>query len=193
MRWIKRYCFGKIYIILLFFMCATASAWAKDGVLAVNVNQSLSVGLYQVTRASIANPEIADIVIISDREMVLIGKKPGTTTLHTWVAGGARYTYEVRVGNLDKASSEQIRELLGYPDVAVSVIGNTVVLEGEVEDQNEKQRAEKIAAAYSGNVVNLLEITNPKQVRLEVRVLEISSTKTKPRAGISTPTPSPRG
>lgn len=178
MRWIKRYYSGKIYIILLFFMCAAASAWAKDGVLAVNVNQSLSVGLYQVTRASIANPEIADIVIISDREMVLIGKKPGTTTLHTWVAGGARYTYEVRVGNLDKASSEQIRELLGYPDVAVNVIGNTVVLEGEVEDQNEKQRAEKIAAAYSGNVVNLLEITNPKQVRLEVRVLEISSTKT---------------
>lgn len=177
MRGMKCFCTGKIYMVLLFLMCTTASVWAKDGVLAVNINQSLSVKVHQVTRAAIANPEIADIIIISDQEIVVIGKKSGATTLHLWARDGARYTYEVRVGNLDTASSEKIRGLLDYPDVKVSVIGNTVVLEGSVKDQNEKQRAEKIAAAYSGTVVNLIEITKPKQVRLEVRVLEISSTK----------------
>lgn len=177
MRGIKCFYTGKIYMVLLVLVCFTTPVWAKTGVLSVNVNQSLSVKVHQVTRASIANPGIADIVIISGEEMVLIGKKSGATTLHLWAGDGARYTYEVRVGNLDTASSELIRTLLGYPNATVSVIGNTVVLEGSVTDQNEKQRAEKIAAAYSGNVVNLLEITSPKQVRLEVRVLEISSTK----------------
>lgn len=168
----------KLYMVLFMLMCVTTSAWAKDGVLAVNVNQSLSVSAYQVTRASIANPDIADIVIISDRELLLVGKKQGATTLRIWTANGEGYAYEVRVGNLDTASSAQIRKLLGYLDVKVSVIGNTVVLEGFVADQNEKQRAEQIAKAYSGNVINLLEVTNPKQVRLEVKVLEISSSKT---------------
>lgn len=179
MRWTKWLYLRKICIVLLLFMCWANPVWARNSVLAVNVNQSLSVEVRQATRVSLANPEIADIVVISDGEIVVIGKKPGTTTLHIWADSGARYTYEVQVGSLDNASAEQIFGLLGYEDVEVSVVGGTVVLEGLVRDQGEKQRAEKIAAAYSGNVVNLLEITNPQQVRLEVRVLEIASTKAK--------------
>ena len=44
--------------------------------------------------------------------------------------------------------------------------------------------AEKIAASFGGEVINLLEMTKPKQVRIESRVVEISSSKAK-NLGIS--------
>ena len=37
-----------------------------------------------VKRVSIANPEIADFILISPREVYLTGKSPGTTNLTLW-------------------------------------------------------------------------------------------------------------
>ena len=77
-----------------------------------------------------------------------------------------------------------IAQLIGYPNVTVNVSGGRIMLEGTVENQYEKNRAEKIAASFGGEVINLLEMTKPKQVRIESRVVEISSSKAK-NLGIS--------
>lgn len=50
-----------------------------------------------VTRVSIANPEIADVVVISENEVVINSLKSGETDAILWLANGSRTHYRVSV------------------------------------------------------------------------------------------------
>lgn len=148
----------------------------------VGINQSQVLNASGVYKVAVANPEIADVVVISSNQVMLVGKKAGSTTLHIWRNAG-QFTYTVMVSGNDVGAAQMIQELLGYPDVHVSVAGGKVILEGMVENQYQRTRAEKLAGSY-GEVVNLLEMSRPKQVRIESRIIEISTDKVK-NLGIS--------
>jgi pilus assembly protein CpaC len=146
--------------------------------MAVAVNQSLVLNFNGVSRVAVANPEIADVGVVSGYEILLIGKAPGITTVHIWTAYG-RESFQVEVGTDDTHISNAIKSTLGYNNIRVSNVNKTIILEGTVNDQYQKMRAEKVAGAYGDKVVNLLEITRPTQVKIEARVIEIDREKIK--------------
>lgn len=166
---------GKIAGVLLACMLWAMSASAAN--MTVGQNQSVVLNASGVYKVAVANPEIADVVVISSSQVMLVGKKAGSTTLHIWRNGG-QFTYTVLVNGNDAGAAEMIKSLLGYPDIHVSVAGGKVILEGMVENQYQRDRAEKLAGAY-GEVVNMLEMSHPKQVRIESRIIEISTDKVK--------------
>lgn len=166
---------GKIAGVLLACMLWAMSASAAN--MTVGQNQSVVLSASGVYKVAVANPEIADVVVISSSQVMLVGKKAGSTTLHIWRNGG-QFTYTVLVNGNDAGAAEMIKSLLGYPDIHVSVAGGKVILEGMVENQYQRDRAEKLAGAY-GEVVNMLEMSHPKQVRIESRIIEISTDKVK--------------
>lgn len=165
-----------VTLIMLGLLSVTGNAFA-DELLSVGVSRSRILDGDGVSQVAVADPEIAD-VIVSGNEVILIGKKTGATSLHIWKWGN-RTSYTVVVDGSNTASSEVIKNAIGYAGVDVNVVGNKVILEGMVVGQYERNRAEKIAAAYGGEVVNLLEMAAPKQIRIEARVVEISSNKSK--------------
>ena len=170
-----------IGLLLCCLLCA-GSVFAAER-LQVGVNRSNIYYGGGVTQVAIANPDIADVVILSSEQYMLVGKKVGSTSLHVW-KGDNYMTFEVVVTGTDPGLAYSIAQLIGYPHVTVNVSGGRIMLEGTVENQYEKNRAEKIAASFGGEVINLLEMTKPKQVRIESRVVEISSSKAK-NLGIS--------
>jgi pilus assembly protein CpaC len=167
-----------VSIVMLIIFCLamplTAAAAEK---LAVAANQSQILNIGGVERVAVANPDIADIIVVSGSEIMLVGKAPGTTTLHIW-AGGSRMSYEVEVGTNDTQIANDIKTILGYSDIRVSKVNKSVILEGKVNDQYQRMRAEKVASAYGEKVINLLEITRPVQVKIEARIIEINRQKT---------------
>jgi pilus assembly protein CpaC len=50
-----------------------------------------------ITRVSVADTNVADVVVISDRELVINGKKAGETDAILWMAAGPRQQYRVQV------------------------------------------------------------------------------------------------
>lgn len=50
-----------------------------------------------ITRVSIANPEVADVVAIGEREVVINGQKTGETDVILWQQGGSRQHFRVSV------------------------------------------------------------------------------------------------
>ena len=155
--------------LLLCCLLWTGSVFAAER-LQVGVNRSNIYYGGGVTQVAIANPEIADVVILSPEQYMLVGKKVGSTSLHVW-KGETYMTFEVVVNGTDPGMAYSIAQLIGYPNVTVNVSGGRIMLEGTVENQYEKNRAEKIAASFGGEVINLLEMTKPKQVRIESRVV----------------------
>lgn len=150
--------------------------------IAVAVNQSRILTFTGVSQVAVANPDIADVSVVSGSEVILIGKAPGMTTLHVWSLAGRR-SFLVEVGTDDTNIANAIRETLGYKDIRVSKINKNIILEGRVNDQYQKNRAEKVAGAYGDKVINLLELTQPLQVKIEVQVIEIYREKAK-KSGI---------
>ncbi len=167
-----------IMIVLLLFSIVMISAVGATGKVVVAVNESQVMNSYSVEKVAIANPDIADVVVVSSTEVLVVGKSTGTTTLHLWSAG-IRESFEVEVVGNDLPITNEIKSIIGFGDLKVRKVGKTIILEGKVNSQYQKARAEKVAEAYGEKVVNLLEMTNPIQVKIEAILLEIDREKSK--------------
>jgi len=170
----------QIYIPILWvlFSLLLVSSVAAAEKIAVAVNQSRVMSFYAIEKVAIASPEIADVIVVSASEVLLVGKSPGTTSLHIWSAG-KRESFQVEVVADDVPIANEIKKIIGLDDLNVSKIGKTIILEGKVNSQYQKARAEKVAEAYGEKVVNLLEMTKPLQVKIEAVIIEIDREKTK--------------
>lgn len=165
------------FILAVLIVTGTTAVMAAEP-LTVAVSQSRVLNFSGVERVAIANPDIADVMVVSGSEVLLIGKHPGATTLHVWSTLG-RSSFLVEVAANDVLIANEIQAILGYNNIQVSKIGKTIILEGKVSDQYQKSRAEAVAGAYGDKIVNLLELTKPIQVKIEAKVIEIDRTKEK--------------
>ncbi len=167
-------------ILLCFFIAMSpisVMAAEAPGKMTIGSGQSKTLTHYGLQRAAIANPDVADVVVVSSSELILVGKQTGTTTLIVWSDMG-KQSYQVEVAAADPAIANEIKRVLGYPDIRVVKVNKTVILEGTVNDQYQRARAEKIAGAYGEKVVNLLEISRPIQIKIEAKIVEINRLKT---------------
>lgn len=137
---------------------ATAAAQEKGEInLALVVGQSQILKTDLLDRVAVADPKIADVLVVSDREVLVTGKAEGVTSLHVWDRGG-RTTYKVRVFVDRESLCKEIVSIIELPGISVRVANETILLEGRVKTAGDASRAEKIARAYSDKVLNLLEI-----------------------------------
>ena len=129
----------------------------------------------QIRRASLANPDIADTVVLSPTQLYVVAKKVGVTTLTLWDHGGEVLTAFDLVVVPDLARlKEQLHELLPREEIRVSASHEHLVLSGMVSSATNLSRALTVAEAYAPeNVINLLEVGGVQQVMLEVRVAEM--------------------
>ena len=155
-----------------------AKATAKS--LSVYANQSVLLdSAYNIKRVSIARPETADVMVVSPRQLMVIGKTFGTTTLVYWSQEEVPTTVEVVVGiNLDLVR-EDLRKISPDQTFEVSAAGDTLILTGTVGDNVVLTRLAEGARAHAKGVVNLLKVQKLEQVLLQVRVSEVNRTLAK--------------
>jgi pilus assembly protein CpaC len=154
------------------------SAAQSMGDVSVFVGESARIDVEEATTVALADPSIADHQIPSKKEILINGKKPGVTTLNVYEASGARKTYRIVVTEGD-FQSKAVREAINLPGVTARVVGNSVIVEGTVANDRELERALTIAGSYREKVVNLIEVSNPVQVRIRMKVAEVSLTALK--------------
>jgi len=148
--------------------------------LSVFTNQSVMVDTpFDIKRVLIARPETADVIVVSPRQMMIIGKAFGTTTLVYWSREEVATTVEVVVGiNLDVARDD-LRRIAPEQTFEATAAGDTLILTGTVSDNVVQTRLVEGARAYAKNVLNLLRVKKLEQVLLQVRVSEIDRTLAK--------------
>jgi len=146
----------------------------------VLANQSVLLDSpFDIKRVSIARPETADIMVVSPRQMMIIGKTFGTTTLVYWSQEEVATTVEVVVGiNVDLVR-EDLRKFAPDQTFEVTAAGDTLILTGTVPDNVVQTRLVEGARAHVKNVTNLLRVQKVEQVLLQVRVSEIDRTLAK--------------
>lgn len=148
--------------------------------LSLYANQSILLDSpYDIRRVSIARPETADVMVVSPRQMVIIGKNAGTTTLVYWSPEEVATSVEVIVGiNLDLVR-EDLAKVAPGEEFEVTAAGEKLVLTGTVGDNVVLSRLVEAAQPYSKGIVNLLKVKKLEQVLLQIRVSEVDRSQAK--------------
>src|SRR5882724_3503273 len=129
-----------------------------------------------IKRVSLANPDIADTVVISPRQIYLTGKAVGTTNLTLW-GGDDRVStiFDVTVSSDLSQLKEKLQEILPGENIRVNAANDSVTLSGEVSSAANLSQALAVTEAFAPKkVVNLAQVAGVHQVMLEVRVAEMS-------------------
>lgn len=130
------------------------------------------------SRVSVGDKEIADIILINPRELYLLGKKVGTTNVMLWSKSGRSTVVDVNVGMDAQALQAKLQQIM--PEEKKIVITNaadSLIITGSVFDAAKLDRVMMIAEAYAGKkLVNMLTVSSPQQVMLEVKMAEVSKT-----------------
>lgn len=129
-------------------------------------------------RVSVGDPKIADVRLINNREIYILGKKTGSTNISIWQDGAKISVLDVAVG----ADTSSLKNLLSdlFPSensFRISSAGDSLVLSGRITDALGVQQVVKIAEEFTGKkVLNMLVTDDLPQVLLEVKVAEIDKT-----------------
>ena len=127
----------------------------------------------------IANDNIADVQIKSQRQLYLFGKAGGETTIYASnAAGDIIWAANVRVGSNISSVDQMLALAMPEAKVNVATMGNnTVLLTGTVAAPEDAADAQSLVEAYVGegtNVISRLRMATPLQVNLQVRIAEVS-------------------
>ncbi|MEL6584275.1 MAG: type II and III secretion system protein family protein [Pseudomonadota bacterium] len=128
-----------------------------------------------VGELSIANPSIADVAVLGENTLYILGRATGRTTL-TLVddRGDLLANVDVQVTPDVTEFKERLEEILPGEQIEVRTANNGIVLSGTVSGARKVSKALELAERYSPDAVtNLLSVGGSQQVMLEVRFAEV--------------------
>lgn len=127
-------------------------------------------------RVSVANPDVADLKVVTNTQLLLTAKGVGDTYLTLWDKTDAPLVLSLHVTrNLD-ALRRQLKELFPEEPIKVSAAGDLVVLSGEVSDVRIPERVLAVGRLHAAKLANQLQVRGNQQVQLEVKFAEVSRT-----------------
>jgi pilus assembly protein CpaC len=137
----------------------------------------------EVTKVVIAEPRIADAIVVSPHDVMVNAKGPGHTTLVIWQGEAATSQYDISV-SVDTTEADFFHRLIGDElkaavpgaDIQFSGTPESIVLTGKVTSAEQSQRAEAVASTHSRKVVNLLQAPQPRQILLQVKFASVDRT-----------------
>jgi pilus assembly protein CpaC len=173
-----------------------ALAASPAGRLEITIGQTRILELPEAAkRVSVGKETIADVVVIGPRQLYLVGREVGSTTVTAWDRNDRVLAlYEVRVARDLSRLKQNLYEILPHEPVEVRDMEGTVVLSGRVSSLQAKAQAEDLARAlmapkdhqkslHQGEdtkhwVTSVLEVGGHQQVQIKVQIAEVNRTVT---------------
>ena len=160
-------------------------ATAQQGILTGNLTQvDIGIGKGQLVRLEnpattvyLADPDIADVQVMSPQLIYLFGRQPGETNLYAVGEDNIVVAdMDVVVGIGVASINRNIRETSPDSDLEVSSAGQTVVIQGETVSAEDLADAQELAQGLlpGGTIVNQAHVTGSQQVNLQVKIAEVS-------------------
>ncbi|HAX91938.1 MAG TPA: pilus assembly protein [Rhodospirillaceae bacterium] len=148
--------------------------------LEVLIDRSVPVSFSEpASTVFIANPDVADVQVISPTSVMIYGKKEGQTTLKITDKNGRDLVYKtVMVKQNLAALREALKSVVRGSDIQADSIPNGIVLTGEATDAAAVEDARRLAGRYlpkeGGDIINRITLAANNQVQIRVRFAEVA-------------------
>jgi pilus assembly protein CpaC len=151
---------------------------SQEIVLSIGRGELISVP-GSMTDVFVADENIADVQIKSQRQLYVFGRAGGETTIYASnAAGDVIFSANIRVGSNIGSIDQMLALAMPEAKVNVATMGtNTVLLTGTVAAPEDAAEAERLVQAFLGedaNVITRLRTATPLQVNLQVKFAEVS-------------------
>lgn len=151
---------------------------SAGGTIYVEVNKGRLLRLDDIpATVFLANPEIADLQLRTSRLVYLHGKSTGETSLFALDnQDEILLNRKIVVGyDLDQLNAA-IEQLVPNAGISVSMVNNTLVLDGTVGSPAQAEAVREIAKTFTagGPLMNRLKVSMPNQINLRVKIAEVN-------------------
>jgi pilus assembly protein CpaC len=169
-------------------LCLTEAARAQEQQVQIGAQKSASIrlngGKSETVRTDrtfsdviVSDPEIADVVPLTDRSLSILGKKIGTTRVSVYgVDKGLVGVFDIEVTHDTSVLGTELRERFPDARIRVASVNGRILLSGTAPDSVTVDTAVSIAKHFGSEVINSVRVLQPQQVLLEVRFVEASRT-----------------
>lgn len=128
-------------------------------------------------RVAVGEPKVADVTVVSERELMLVANDAGTTSLIIWDESGQRSFNIVVIEQDLERVAQRIRELLVSSDIVglrVKAEQEKAYVIGDVLTQRELDEVNEIIKPFD-KAINLVKLKERQPlVEIDVSVLEVS-------------------
>ncbi len=129
-----------------------------------------------ITRVSMADPAIAEPVVIPPNQVLINAIGVGSTSLILWGRASTPRLYTIEVTADIASLQRQVDELFPGAGLSLTSTGSSVVLSGQVRDPAVVRKALELANTQGIPVVNNVDSPPPEQILLKVEFAEVSRT-----------------
>lgn len=151
------------------------SRYAGEFVVPINKSQILRLDV-PFTDLLVGNPEIADVLALTDRSVYVLGKALGATSLTIY--GEDRQLIAVAdliVSQDIEGLKARLFEIMPEAEIEVRPANDGIVLGGTMASVGELTQVMAVAELFApGNVTNLMTVEGSQQVMLSVRFAEVA-------------------
>jgi pilus assembly protein CpaC len=125
----------------------------------------------------VADPEVADVLPLTDRSLSVLGKKIGSTRLSIYAEGKQLLgVFDVEVSYDTSQLAAELSRQFPHANFRVSSVNGRILLSGSAPDGVTLDKAVTIAKQFGPEVINSVKVMQPQQVLREVRFVEAART-----------------
>jgi len=130
----------------------------------------------RIKRVSIADPAIAEAIVVSTNQVLVNGKTPGGVSLIVWDETDQSQSFEVSVDIDVLGLSQKIREVFPNEDVHLDTSRDVVMLSGKISSKEIADKILEIVKGVTPKVTSLMQVpTTPSgEILLQVRFAEVN-------------------
>src|SRR5215472_8895179 len=124
----------------------------------------------RIKRVSLADPEIAEAIVVSPTQVLVNGKKPGGVSLLLWDELDQSQSFEVSV-DIDVLSlTQKIHEVFPAENVHIDTSKDSIILTGQISSTAVADKILEVVKGATPKVTSMMEVpvTVAQQVLLQV-------------------------
>ena len=132
----------------------------------------------RIKRVSLADPDIAEAIVVSPTQVLVNGRKPGGVSLMLWDEADQSQAFELSVDIDVLGLSQKIHEVFPTENVHIDTSRDVVILTGNVSSSTVADKVLEVVKAAAPKVTNMMQIPAPPEgeILLQVRFAEIDRT-----------------
>jgi pilus assembly protein CpaC len=130
----------------------------------------------RIKRVSLADPAIAEAIVVSPYQVVVNGKAPGGVSLIIWDEAGQNQNFEVSVDIDVLGLSQKIHEVFPSEHVQIETSGTVVMLSGNISTAEVADKILEVVKNVTPKVTSFMEVppAPSAQISLAVKFADVN-------------------
>jgi pilus assembly protein CpaC len=130
----------------------------------------------RIKRVSLADPEIAEAIVVSPTQVLVNGKKPGGVSLIVWDESDQSQAFELSVDIDVLGLSEKVHEVFPAENVHIDTSKDVVILTGNVSSASVADKILEVVKGATPKVTSMMQVPAAAtgEILLQVRFAEVN-------------------